>query len=141
MQEAAAAPTPAQAQMSAANDAWQAGRRRSSSEPRPLPQAMFADDDLRRQSTIAHGHLQPLYEGRVQGADSSPGNGSPAPRDRNSVRRSVVRSSSAFHIRRSQKTQNQNQNMMGENVIDVLDVIGKYPRSSSLLHANAAHRP
>ena len=108
-----AAPEP----ISESDNTWQTGRRRSSSEPRPPPQAMFADDSLRRQLTGPH--LQPLYE---DGANPSTGNGPPPSRGPSNARRGLTRQSSAFHMRRNQK--DPNQNMMGHNLVDVLDVIG-----------------
>jgi hypothetical protein len=105
--------------MPESDSTWQAGRRRSSSEPRPPPQAMFADDSLRRQLTGPH--LQPLYE---DGANPTTGSNPPPSRGPTNARRGITRQSSAFHMRRNQKAPNQN--MMGHNVVDVLDVIGQY---------------
>ncbi|CAN9323039.1 hypothetical protein CC77DRAFT_834221 [Alternaria alternata] len=118
-----AAPEP----ISESDNTWQTGRRRSSSEPRPPPQAMFADDSLRRQLTGPH--LQPLYE---DGANPSTGNGPPPSRGPSNARRGLTRQSSAFHMRRSQK--DPNQNMMGHNLVDVLDVID--PEVSALTTLN-----
>jgi hypothetical protein len=79
---------------------------------------MVADDNLRRQLTGPH--LQPLYEDGTQTANPTAGNGPPAA---SNARRGMTRQSSAFHMRRNVK--NPNQNMMGNNVVDVLDVIGQ----------------
>jgi len=96
---------------------WQAGRRRSNSEPRPPPQAMFGDDGLRREATASHPHMQPLYEGITTEGRSTPSQGP------SHTRRGLTRQSSAFAMRRNSRTPNQN--MMGNNVVDVLDVIGQ----------------
>lgn len=111
-------PTPDPAPVPGSDSTWQAGRRRSSSEPRPPPAAMVADDSLRRQLTGPH--LQPLYEDGTATANPAIGNGPPTA---SNARRGMTRQSSAFHMRRHQK--DPNQNMMGNNVVDVLDVIGQ----------------
>jgi hypothetical protein len=115
-------PTPDPAPVLQSDSTWQAGRRRSSSEPRPPPQAMVEDDGIRRQLTGPH--LQPLYEDGARAANTTTGNGPPPSQGPSNARRGVTRQSSAFHMRRNQKTPNQN--MMGNNVVDVLDVIGQY---------------
>lgn len=126
LQETHAPPTAPLSPIPAGENTWETGRRRSSSEPRPPPQSMFNDDGLRRQSTITP-HMQPLYEDGTQDTSSVPQN---SPRPAHSVgnmRRPLTRNSSAFSMRRNSR--NLNQNMMGENVVDVLDVIGQCPRS------------
>ncbi|XP_014552786.1 hypothetical protein COCVIDRAFT_29872 [Bipolaris victoriae FI3] len=130
IQEADAAPAPSN-QALAVDDAWQGGRRRSSSEPRPPPQAMFNDDALRPQLT-GTSHLQPLYEHDTQATAPFSGNGPPQAQGASNPRRGLTRTSSAFHMRRSQKTPRQN--MMGDNVVDVLDVID--PEISTLTTLN-----
>jgi hypothetical protein len=115
----APAPAPASASAPATDNTWQAGRRRSSSEPRPPPQAMFQDDSLRRQVTATPQPLQPLYENGTPAAFTAPNNGPPS-----AQRPRATRQSSAFHMRRNHK--DPQQNMMGHNVVDVLDVIGQY---------------
>ncbi|KAJ6197293.1 hypothetical protein J3E72DRAFT_431160 [Bipolaris maydis] len=121
IQEADAAPAPSSQRALAVDDAWQAGRRRSSSEPRPPPQAMFNDDVLRPQLT-GTPHLQPLYEHESQATNRFSGNSPPAAQGTSDTRRGLIRTSSAFHMRRNEKTPRQS--MMGDNVVDVLDVIG-----------------
>lgn len=115
-----------------ANDGgWQGGRRRSSSEPRPPPSALFPDDnDLRRQMTATP--LQPLYEesSRAGNAGSSAmGEGPPVSQGLNARRQGgMSRQTSALNIRRHHHHHNTNKdNMMDTNVVDVLDVIGTSP--------------
>ncbi|CAE7202152.1 hypothetical protein CFE70_008390 [Pyrenophora teres f. teres 0-1] len=108
------------------DESWQAGRRRSNSEPRPPPQAMFGDDSLRREATASHPHMQPLYEDIAVAGRSTPSQGPSNPR------RGLTRQSSAFAMRRNSRTPNQN--MMGNNVVDVLDVID--PEVSALTTLN-----
>jgi hypothetical protein len=120
-------PTPAS--QHASEDYLQAGRRRSSSEPRPPPSVMFQDDALRREVTATPQHLLPLYEEGAQ-PSPAPGNGPsrkapPPSQGPGAMRRGLTRQSSAFHMKRHHN--DPNQNMMGHNVVDVLDVIGWYP--------------
>lgn len=122
-------PQPVPVPESATDDTFGAGRRRSSSEPRPPPQAMFQDDGLRRQVTAIPSHLQPLYEESSQAGQPRPAAAVVPPA---AARRPLIRQSSAFQMRRNQKTPNQN--MMGHNVVDVLDVID--PEVSALTTLN-----
>ena len=116
-----------QLQTPAADATWQAGRRRSSSEPRPPSSTLFAEDnDLRRQMTATP--LQPLYEegSRTANGDSlAPGAGPPPSRGPSTRRQGMQRQISALNIRRN--NHNQNEQTMDSNVVDVLDVIGQFP--------------
>jgi hypothetical protein len=85
---------------------------------------MFQDDSLRRQLTATPQPLQPLYEDGTQAAFIAPQNDAPAAQRPGVGRKGMTRQSSAFHMRRNQK--DPNQNMMGHNLVDVLDVIGQY---------------
>jgi hypothetical protein len=130
-------PSPQPEQAAAEDSTWQAGRRRSSSEPRPPSSALFPDDhDLRRQVTATP--LQPLYEeGQRRGnADSlAPGTGPPPSRGPSTRRQAMQRQSSALNIRRGHHNNHHHQSghTMDANVVDVLDVIGLF--SSSWMHA------
>lgn len=119
-------PSP-QPDLSTADDnTWQAGRRRSSSEPRPPPSALFPDDnDLRRQMTATP--LQPVYEegSRTGNANNlAPNAGPPPSRGPSTRRQGMQRQISALNIRRN--NHHQNQQTMDSNVVDVLDVIGTF---------------
>lgn len=138
LQEADAAPAPASSQVPVVEDTWEAGRRRSSSEPRPPPQAMFNDDSLRRQVT-ATPHMQPLYEDSTQPATFVPENSPRPAQSAGNMRRALTRTSSAFNMRRNQKYNDQN--MMGDNVVDVLDVIGQYIHIPSVSQTKTPFRP
>jgi hypothetical protein len=137
-QQGVAIPLATPAPVPAADDGWQGGRRRSSSEPRPPPQAMFQDDNLRRQLTATPQPLQPLYEDGTQTA--FPAAGPPASKRPGVGQKGITRQSSAFHMRRHQN--DPNQNMMGHNVVDVLDVIGQQLLGTApITPANNMHRP
>lgn len=111
-----------------ADDTWQAGRRRSSSEPRPPSSVLFPDDIESRRRT-AGTPLQPLYEDGARPASSADllpvtGTAGTAPSRRSSIRRNGLhRQSTALNVRRNTRT---SQNTMDANVVDVLDVIGRY---------------
>jgi hypothetical protein len=120
-QQDPAIPLAMPAPVPASDDGWQGGRRRSNSEPRPPPQAMFQDYNRRRQQPATPQPLQPLYENGTQAA--FPAAGPPASQRPGVGRKGITRQSSAFHMRRHQN--DPNQNMMGHNVVDVLDVIGQ----------------
>lgn len=76
--------------------------------------------------------MQPLYEDATQPTTFDTDN-SPRPvQSTGNMRRALTRTSSAFNMRRNQK--HVNQNMMGENVVDVLDVID--PEISTLTTLN-----
>jgi hypothetical protein len=118
-------PSPQPQQLPAEDNTWQAGRRRSSSEPRPPSSVLFADDnDLRRQMTATP--LQPLYE---EGARTANGTTTPDTRPPTSRRQGLGmrRQTSALNIRRGKhQNQHNHNNTMDSNVVDVLDVIGKF---------------
>lgn len=105
---------------------WQAGRRRSSSEPRPLAPSLLQDDsDLRRQVTATP--LQPLYEEGARAGNPNflaPGTGPPPARGPSTRRQTMQRQASAITMRR--KDHNQTDQNMEANMVDVLDVIGQY---------------
>jgi hypothetical protein len=116
-------PQPQPQQPTTGNDTWHAGRRRSSSEPRPPSSVLFADDnDLRRQMTATP--LQPLYEDGAQ-KGLAINSALPPPSQGPSTRRQgMQRQISALNIRRNNHHHNHNRNTMDANVVDVLDVIG-----------------
>jgi hypothetical protein len=125
---------PPQPLQSPNDDTWQAGRRRSSSEPRPPSSVLFPEDnDLRRQITATP--LQPVYEDGARTGDLgslTPG-AAPPSRGPSTRRQGMNRQISALNIRRNNhhkqqqnQNQNQNQNNMDANVVDVLDVIGQF---------------
>ncbi|KAH7076996.1 hypothetical protein BKA63DRAFT_412230 [Paraphoma chrysanthemicola] len=119
----------------ATDDSWQAGRRRSSSEPRPPSSALFPDElDLRRQMTGTP--LQAIDEqGRAGNADLlAPGTGAPPSRGPSARRQPMQRQLSAINIRRNNHNNVVNQRMMDGNVVDVLDVID--PEISALTTLN-----
>ncbi|KAI8940481.1 hypothetical protein NX059_004164 [Plenodomus lindquistii] len=130
-----AQPTPPPPAAVHAEDAFQAGRRRSSSEPRPPSTAIFHDDALRRQVTASHPTLQPLYEEGSRAGHLTPGNGPPPARRPGLKRIGSDRELSAINIRRKDhKSQHTHENTMGANVVDVLDVID--PEISALTTLN-----
>jgi hypothetical protein len=127
---------PQQSPQPVVEDYFGAGRRRSSSEPRPPSAALFAEDnDLRRHVTAAH--LQPVYEDGVQPTASAVA--PPPARGPSTKRQGMDRQISALNIRRNnnhllahnnklhgKQNLNRNRNNMDANVVDVLDVIGRY---------------
>ncbi|CBX95761.1 hypothetical protein LEMA_P029130.1 [Plenodomus lingam JN3] len=116
-------------------DTIQAGRRRSSSEPRPPSTAIFHDDPLRRQVTASHPVLQPLYEERSSAGNLIPGQAPPPARGPRPRRMPLDRQLSAINIRRKDhKSQHAHENTMGHSVVDVLDVID--PEISTLTTLN-----
>lgn len=109
----------------AADSSWQAGRRRSSSEPRPPSGFPFQDDAaLRRQLTATPMPLQPLQEEGTQAGTLAPTSGPPPSRGPSTRRQGLNRQISAINIRR--KDNRSHENTMGANVVDVLDVIGRF---------------
>lgn len=120
-------PSPSPQPQLAANDDFLGGRRRSSSEPRPVSSALFPDDnDLRRQMTGTP--LQPLYEenSRPANADNlAPTAGPPPSRGPSNRRQTMQRQISALNIRRGNNNAQHHSNTMDANVVDVLDVIGQ----------------
>lgn len=124
----AASPQPQLPETSAEENAWLAGRRRSSSEPRPPSSVLFQDDsELRRQMTATP--LQPLYEDAVRngnGETSVPSAGPPPSQGPTTRRQGLSRQISALNIRRNHNQAHHHQhNTMDSNVVDVLDVIGQ----------------
>jgi hypothetical protein len=141
-------PAPQPAPQPVTDDTWQAGRRRSSSEPRPPPTSYFpADAALRRQHTASTpAPLQPLYEESSGTGNVAPGTGPPPSRGPSTRRHGLNRQISAINIRRNNhkdKGQHAHQNTMGVNVVDVLDVIGENLEYSDhdILLANVLCRP
>jgi hypothetical protein len=133
-----------QSQQPVVEDYFQAGRRRSSSEPRPPSAALFAEDnDLRRHITAAH--LQPVYEDGIQ--PTNLGTAPPPARGPSTKRQGMDRQMSALNIRRNNNhllghnhknhaKQNAHRNNMDANVVDVLDVIGQFLLYDFVHHAN-----
>lgn len=118
-------PPPAISPPAVTDSSWQAGRRRSSSEPRPPSAALIQDDGLRRQVTALHPPLQPLYEEGAKAGGLAPDHAPPSSQRPGMMRMGLNRQTSAINIRRKDHaSKDSNENTMGTNVVDVLDVIG-----------------